>query len=77
MGRRGSEFKCHGECQIDWRQLWSKYLQPDARPECLRCNGCKYLIGLSGTGGAPPKVSANLTSSSIRGCRVFSSGLYL
>jgi hypothetical protein len=24
MGGRGSEFKCHGECQIDWRQLWEQ-----------------------------------------------------
>jgi hypothetical protein len=22
MGGRGSEFKCQGECCIDWRQLW-------------------------------------------------------
>jgi hypothetical protein len=54
MGGRGSEFKCHGECQIEWRQLWeqgSKFLQLDARPECLRCNGCKYLVGLSAQEG--------------------------
>lgn len=26
MGGHGSEFKCHGECQIDWRQLWEQVL---------------------------------------------------
>jgi hypothetical protein len=26
MGGRRSEFKCHGECQIDWRQLWEQVL---------------------------------------------------
>jgi hypothetical protein len=22
MGERGKEFKCQGECQKDWRQIW-------------------------------------------------------
>jgi len=26
MGGRGSEFECHGERQIDWRQLWEQVL---------------------------------------------------
>jgi hypothetical protein len=26
MGGRGSEFKCQGECQIDWRQLWEQFV---------------------------------------------------
>jgi hypothetical protein len=24
MGGRGSEFRCQGECQIDWRQFWER-----------------------------------------------------
>jgi tRNA(Ile2) C34 agmatinyltransferase TiaS len=24
MGGRGKEFKCQGECQMDWRQLWEQ-----------------------------------------------------
>jgi tRNA(Ile2) C34 agmatinyltransferase TiaS len=26
MGGRGREFKCQGECQMDWRQLWERVL---------------------------------------------------
>jgi hypothetical protein len=31
MGGRGKEFKCQGECQTDWRQLWELVLSP--RPD--------------------------------------------
>jgi hypothetical protein len=24
MGRTGREFKCQGECQTDWRQIWDQ-----------------------------------------------------
>jgi hypothetical protein len=24
MGGRGKEFKCQGECQMDWRQVWER-----------------------------------------------------
>jgi tRNA(Ile2) C34 agmatinyltransferase TiaS len=24
MGGRGSEFKCQGECHMDWRQIWER-----------------------------------------------------
>jgi hypothetical protein len=24
MGGRGKEFKCQGECQTDWRQIWGR-----------------------------------------------------
>jgi len=24
MGGRGREFKCQGECQTDWRQIWDR-----------------------------------------------------
>jgi tRNA(Ile2) C34 agmatinyltransferase TiaS len=24
MGGRGKEFKCQGECQTDWRQIWER-----------------------------------------------------
>jgi tRNA(Ile2) C34 agmatinyltransferase TiaS len=24
MGGRGKEFKCEGECQMDWRQVWEQ-----------------------------------------------------
>jgi tRNA(Ile2) C34 agmatinyltransferase TiaS len=24
MGGRGKEFKCQGECQMDWRQRWEQ-----------------------------------------------------
>lgn len=39
MGGRGSEFKCQGECQIDWRQLWEQVLpaeRPTRMPSTLR-----------------------------------------
>jgi len=26
MGRDGREFKCQGECQTDWRQIWEQVL---------------------------------------------------
>jgi tRNA(Ile2) C34 agmatinyltransferase TiaS len=26
MGGRGQEFKCQGECRIDWRQIWENAL---------------------------------------------------
>jgi tRNA(Ile2) C34 agmatinyltransferase TiaS len=26
MGGRGREFKCQGECQTDWRQVWERFL---------------------------------------------------
>ncbi len=26
MGGRGKEFKCQGECQMDWRQVWEQVL---------------------------------------------------
>jgi tRNA(Ile2) C34 agmatinyltransferase TiaS len=26
MGGRGNEFKCQGECQMDWRQVWERVL---------------------------------------------------
>ena len=26
MGGRGKEFKCQGECQMDWRQVWERVL---------------------------------------------------
>src|ERR1700685_4663284 len=77
MGGRGSEFECHGERQIDWRQLWEQVLAA-GRPTRVPSMQRPQIPGRPfGTGGAPPKVSANLTSSSIRGCRVSSSGLYL
>jgi len=31
MGGRGKEFKCQGECQTDWRQIWKRVLL--ARPD--------------------------------------------
>jgi tRNA(Ile2) C34 agmatinyltransferase TiaS len=31
MGGRGKEFKCQGQCQIDWRQTWELVLSP--RPD--------------------------------------------
>ena len=24
MGGRGGEFKCQGNCQFDWRELWER-----------------------------------------------------
>ncbi len=26
MGGRGKEFRCQGECQMDWRQIWERVL---------------------------------------------------
>jgi len=26
MGGHGREFKCQGECQMDWRQVWEQVL---------------------------------------------------
>jgi tRNA(Ile2) C34 agmatinyltransferase TiaS len=26
MGERGKEFKCRGECLMDWRQTWERAL---------------------------------------------------
>lgn len=26
MGGRGKEFKCQGECQMDWRITWERYV---------------------------------------------------
>jgi len=26
LGGRGKEFKCQGECQTDWRQVWERVL---------------------------------------------------
>ena len=26
MGEVGREFKCQGECQTDWRQIWDQFL---------------------------------------------------
>jgi tRNA(Ile2) C34 agmatinyltransferase TiaS len=31
MGGRGKEFKCQGECQMDWRQLWEQVLASGRR----------------------------------------------
>jgi tRNA(Ile2) C34 agmatinyltransferase TiaS len=25
MGGRGREFKCQGECQMDWRPFWERF----------------------------------------------------
>jgi hypothetical protein len=30
MGGRGKEFKCRGECQTDWRPMWSEFCPRDA-----------------------------------------------
>jgi tRNA(Ile2) C34 agmatinyltransferase TiaS len=34
MGGAGREFKCQGECQTDWRQVWEQALSagPNRRP---------------------------------------------
>ncbi len=24
MGGRGKEFKCQGDCQVDWRPIWER-----------------------------------------------------
>jgi tRNA(Ile2) C34 agmatinyltransferase TiaS len=29
LGGRGKEFKCQGECQTDWRELWEKGLSDE------------------------------------------------
>lgn len=26
IGGRGKEFKCQGECQMDWRPIWERIL---------------------------------------------------
>lgn len=31
MGGRGNEYKCQGECQTDWRQIWKRILPLDAK----------------------------------------------
>ena len=33
MGGLGKEFKCQGECQTDWRQIWERafHVGPDGR----------------------------------------------
>jgi len=45
MGGRGREFKCRGECQTDWRQLWEGVSPLDIEVEwaCLS-NGCDYAL---------------------------------
>lgn len=27
MGGRGTEFKCQGECRMDWRPIWERTLR--------------------------------------------------
>lgn len=31
MGGRGKEFRCQGECQTDWRQIWERGLSVGPR----------------------------------------------
>jgi hypothetical protein len=56
MGGRGSEFKCHGECQIDWRQVWEQVLAAGRPTIVPSMQGCKYLVGLSAQEGSAESV---------------------
>jgi hypothetical protein len=35
MGGRGKEFKCQGECQTDWRQVWEEVLSERRSPDLV------------------------------------------
>ncbi len=35
MGGRGKEFKCQGDCQTDWRQVWEEVLSERRSPDLV------------------------------------------
>jgi tRNA(Ile2) C34 agmatinyltransferase TiaS len=47
MGGPGKEFKCQGECQRDWRQVWERVLSAGLDWRSNRAINSGYRLGAS------------------------------